>query len=79
MGGVRSAFRFYSLSVLGHQPVEMKESELPIKLKLTEGLKNRQETYNVIGNFIFGVDHVVVRVSRYSEQMLLPLFPLVFV
>jgi len=65
--------------VLGHQPVEMKDSELPIKLKLTEGLKNRQETYNVIGNFIFRIDHVAVRVSRYSEQMLLPFFPPVFV
>jgi len=65
--------------VLGHHPVEMKKGELPIKLKLTKGLKYRQGTYNVIRNLIFGVDYDTVHVSRYPEQMLLPFFPTMFV
>jgi len=79
MGEGQSVFRFYSPSMLGHQPVEMKKGELLIKLKLTRGLKYRQGTYNVVKYFIFGIDHVVVHVSRYPEQMLLPFFPPIFV
>jgi hypothetical protein len=75
----QSASRFYLPSVLGHQPVEVKRGKLPMKLKLTKGLKYRKRTYNVIGDFVFWVDHVAVHVSRYPEQMLLPLFPPTFV
>ena len=52
---------------MGRQPVEMKKSELPIKLKLVKGPKYRQGTYNIIGNFIVRVNHALVHVSRYPE------------
>jgi len=55
------------LLVMGRQPVEMKKSELPIKLKLVKGPKYRQGTYNIIGNFIVRVNHALVHVSRYPE------------
>jgi hypothetical protein len=57
----------------------MKKGKLPIELKSTKELKYRKGTYNVIGDFIFGVDHVVIHVSRYLEQMLLPFLPPPFV
>ena len=63
----QSASRFCSLSVLSHQPVEVKKGKLLIKLELIKGLKYRQGTYNVIGNFILGIDHVAVHVGRYPE------------
>ena len=63
MGEGRSAFRFCSLSVLDHQPVEVKKVKLSIKLELTKRLKYRQGTCNVIGNFKLGTDHVAVHVG----------------
>jgi hypothetical protein len=49
----QSASRFFLLLALGHQPIEVKRGKLPMKLKLTEGLKCRQGAYNIIGDFIF--------------------------
>jgi len=79
MGEGRSAFHFFLLSMLGHQPVEIKGGKLPIKLKLTKGLKYWKGTYNVIGDFMFGINHVAVHMSRYLEQMLFPFLPQPFV
>ena len=43
------------------------ESELPMEIKV-KGLSHRfGNTYNVIGNFVLGVDHVAVRKSRFAE------------
>ena len=36
-------------------------------------------TYSVIGNFVRGVNHAMVRECRFAEQMLLPFFPPLFV
>jgi len=36
-------------------------------------------TYSVIGDFVLGVDHAAVRKSQFAEQMLLPIFPQLFV
>jgi len=50
---------------------------MEIKVK---GLKHRfRNTYSIIGDFVPGVDHTVVRESRFAEQMLLPFFPPLFV
>ena len=50
-----------------------------MKMKI-ERLKHRfGNTYSVVGNFILGVDHAAVRTSRFAEQMLIPLFPPLFV
>jgi hypothetical protein len=59
MGEDRSASHFYLLSVLGHQPVEIKGGKLTIKLKSTKWLKYRKGTYNVIGDFMFRIDHIL--------------------
>jgi len=49
--------------MLGHQLVEVKKGELPIKLKLMKELEYRQGTYHIIGNFVIGVNHVAVRMG----------------
>jgi len=36
-------------------------------------------TYSIVGDFVLGVDHAAVRKSRFTEQMLLPFFPPLFV
>ena len=77
IGGAQSAFRFYSPSVLGHQPVEVEKGELQIGLQLTNGLRYWQGTYNVIRNFIVRVNHAAVSMSWYLEQMLLPFLMLI--
>ena len=75
VGEGQSASHFCLLSVLGGQPVEIKGGKLPIKLKLTKGLKYREGTYNIIRDFMLRIDHVAVHVSRYPEKMFFPFYP----
>ena len=62
-----------------HRPAYNKGVRYRWKVKM-KGLKYRfRNTYSIIGDFVQGVDHAVVRESRFAEQMLLPFFPLLFV
>jgi hypothetical protein len=60
--------------VLDHWPIKIKKW-VADKIKGKEGIEYRKETYNVIENFMLGVDHVSVYVSRYCGTTVLSIPP----
>ena len=58
-----------------YQPIEKYKSKSPIETELKE-LKHRFEnTYNIIGNIVFRVNHAAVRKGGFTGQVLLPFRP----
>ena len=57
------------------QLVKRRESELPIRIKVTKELRYQLETYSVFEDLILGVDHTAVCQSQCVKQVFLLLFP----
>jgi len=68
------AAHFYSPIVLGHQPNKMEES-VADEVRNEERTKCWEKAYCVIRDFMLGVDHVPIYMSRCYEQLSYPLLP----
>lgn len=65
---------FCSPMVRDHQPVKIKEW-VAGKVGSKERIECWEETYYVIEDFMFRIDHILIYMSRCCEQLALPFLP----
>ena len=59
--------------------LKKRKTELPIGIKVINGLEHRLKAYSVLGDLVLGVDHAAVCEGRSVEQVIFLFLPPLFI